>query len=261
MQMCLLSSTACQRCAIETSLSAVVAQSLSEMAVTEHYLKSSKIDSLGPKYDTAPCTLSAILPRMEKRAAGSKGIICVIDSTTLSSSSYLEPYALSPLKKVSATIIVTLITILVGVVSSIDSVIGSKISHDFEVSEVVSNLVTAAFLFTFGAGSLIAAPLSERFGRSKVYICSMSLLAASLTVCGCAPNFQILVIFRAVAGLSASAPLVCGSASLSDIWSIKQRTLIFPIYSILIFMGPVMGPVIGSGIVKISWRWYDLKLT
>lgn len=116
------------------------------------------------------------------------------------------------------------------------------------------------FLIGFGLGSLIAGPFSETFGRNAVYIGSLIIYSIWIMAAGLAPNFGAQIVFRFLAGCSASTPLVCAGGSVSDLYDGLEKTWGFPLFAIAGFGGPVLGPVIGAYIGPsplISWRWTE----
>ena len=68
-------------------------------------------------------------------------------------------------------------------------------------------------LYTLGLalGPIIAAPLSELFGRRIVYLITMPLLCIFSAGAGCAQNIQTVIICRFFAGLGGSAALAVGA--------------------------------------------------
>lgn len=70
-----------------------------------------------------------------------------------------------------------------------------------------------------------------------------------------APNIGTLLTFRFLAGAFGATPLTCAGGSISDIWPSLEKTFAFPLYAILGFGGPILGPVIASYIADLgSWR-------
>lgn len=111
-----------------------------------------------------------------------------------------------------------------------------------------------------GLGSLVAGPFSETFGRNAVYSASMAIFMIWVMASGLAPNFGAQVVFRFLAGCSASTPLVCSGGSIADMYSSIEKTWSFPLYAVTAFGGPMLGAVIGAYIGPsdiVSWRWTE----
>lgn len=100
------------------------------------------------------------------------------------------------------------------------------------------------------------------------------MICSTLFVLGqaLAPNIQTLLITRLLAGVFASAPLtncggpylnisryciVCADDSgragvMADIWDPARRGIAMSLFTACVFLGPVLGPVVGSLWVTIS---------
>jgi MFS family permease len=77
---------------------------------------------------------------------------------------------------------------------------------------------------------------------------------------GLSPNFGSLLVCRFFAGVFGATPLVCAGGSLSDLWTPAERVYAFPMFACFSFLGPLMGPVVGSWIGQtgvLSWRWVE----
>ncbi|KAL9050338.1 MAG: hypothetical protein Q9162_006689 [Coniocarpon cinnabarinum] len=122
-----------------------------------------------------------------------------------------------------ATANIAAIGAVVGVASSIDSSALQPAAASFHVSEVVESLATGIFLAGFGAGSLLAGPISETVGRNPVYISTLGVYMIWIMACGLAPNIGSQLAFRFLAGVFASTPLTCAGGSIADLWNPLER--------------------------------------
>lgn len=139
--------------------------------------------------------------------------------------------------------------------SSPSGCLGS-ISEGLHVSEEAAGLVITVFLLGYCAGPLVFAPLSEFYGRRWVFYITFSLYLIFNFLCAFAPNFAALLIGRFIGGTFASAPLSNGPGVLADIWGPHERGNAMAVFSMMTFIGPSMGPVIGGFIeLKLNWRW------
>lgn len=147
-----------------------------------------------------------------------------------------------------------------GAASGIDATVLPQAASSLGVSEVAESLATGLYLVGMGMGSLVAGPFSETFGRNAVYTCSVAIFMVWILASGLAPNFGAQVVFRFLAGCSASTPLVCSGGSVSDMFDSVEKTWAFPLYAIAAFGGPMLGAVMGAYIgpsTSVSWRWTE----
>ncbi|KAF3797959.1 putative efflux pump kojT [Colletotrichum gloeosporioides] len=168
----------------------------------------------------------------------------------------LDPHNWSLARRIGVTLQISVIALFVGAASGIDATVLPQAAKDLGVSEVAESMATVGM----GAGSLIAGPFSETFGRNAVYIVSMGVFMLWIMASGLAPNFGAQIVFRFLAGCSASTPLVCSGGSIADMYNRVEKTWSFPLYAITCFGGPMIGAVMGAYIGPsplVSWRWTE----
>jgi DHA1 family tetracycline resistance protein-like MFS transporter len=102
--------------------------------------------------------------------------------------------------------------------------------------------IYALFQFVF---SPILGVLSDRFGRRPVLLCSLAGAAVDYVFMAFAPTFALLVIGRAVAGMTGASMAVAG-AYIADVTPEEQRARRFGWLSACFGMGFVAGPVLGG---------------
>ncbi|KAH8926864.1 MFS general substrate transporter [Atractiella rhizophila] len=123
--------------------------------------------------------------------------------------------------------------------------LGGMAAH-FHVSSEVINLTVALFVVGFGVGPIIYAPVSESIGRKPVYLLSYLLYFLFTLPSALAQNIGTLIVSRALAGLFASAPMTNVGGTVADMFSLETRGWPMTIFSSVIFVGPVFGPLIGG---------------
>ena len=84
----------------------------------------------------------------------------------------------------------------------------------FHVSREVAILGLSSYTLGLGLGPLLAAPISELFGRRAVYLTTLPLLLAFTAGAGCAQNIATLVVCRLLAGSGGSGVLAVGAGNI-----------------------------------------------
>ncbi|KID72156.1 uncharacterized protein G6M90_00g027980 [Metarhizium brunneum] len=169
-----------------------------------------------------------------------------------------NPRNFSMARRLIATLLVSILGCVVGVASSVYSGVAPQNAEAFGVSEVAASLVTGIYLLGFAAGSLVSGPLSEVLGRNLVYVSSLTLFIIFVMASALAPNFGAQLAFRFLSGVFGCPPLTCAGGTIADLWNPLEKTTYFPMYAIISFCGPAMGPLIASYIGQtdvLSWRW------
>ncbi|KAJ5257082.1 hypothetical protein N7478_013186 [Penicillium angulare] len=171
-----------------------------------------------------------------------------------------DPHNWSFIGRCACTILVSLLGAIVLWSSTIDTTALVSTRKLFHTSFELETVPIALFLICLGFGALVAAPISEIVGRNPIYISCLPLFMLFNMGAGLAQNVGQRSVCRALAGLFGSAPLVCSAAAIVDLWSVVERNYAFPFFSIMAFLGAVVGPLPGSVIVwaqSTSWRYVD----
>lgn len=134
-----------------------------------------------------------------------------------------------------------------------------SVSQTFGVSTVASGLNITLFLLGYCAGPLVFAPMSEFYGRRPIFYITFLLYLAFNFLCAFAPNFGALLVGRFLTGTFVSAPLSNAPGVLADLWQPAERGNAMAGFSLMVWAGPALGPVI-SGFLQSTkgddaWRW------
>ncbi|NEK22400.1 MFS transporter [Sulfitobacter sp. JBTF-M27] len=108
----------------------------------------------------------------------------------------------------------------------------------------------AAMQFLFGP---IIGGLSDRYGRRKILLISLVVMAADYVVMALAGSIWLLLAGRVVGGITA-ATQATASAYMADISTAEQRTKSFGLIGAAFGMGFVLGPLIGGVLAEYGTR-------
>lgn len=154
------------------------------------------------------------------------------------------------------TVIAVLLVVNATFASSSPSGALNSISEELHVSLEASGLVVSVFLLGYVFGPLFWAPLSEFFGRRWIFYISFTGYIAFNFLCAFTPNFAGLLVGRFLTGTFASSALSNVPGVLVDIWDPIARGNAMAAFSMMTFVGPAVGPVIGGFCeLKLNWRW------
>lgn len=160
-------------------------------------------------------------------------------------------------KKVIITTTLSFVCLVCTFNSSIFASGQADAGQEFGVGEEVSNLGTALFIAGYSVGPIIFAPMSEQFGR-KIPLLSGYFLMAIFTIAGAtSKDIQTLMITRFFGGVTGSTPLVLVGSIFADFWSSDVRGIAVCLFAMATFIGPSLGPVVGSFVAEsyLGWRW------
>jgi len=130
------------------------------------------------------------------------------------------------------------------------------IAADFGVHLDRTAVFVSAYMICFGISTLIVGPLGDRFGRARVIqIAAISTSFFSL-ISAIVPNFDGLIMARAVNGATAAGILPVGMALIGEHYTdgVARQAAISKVMG-LMFLGGASAMVIGGSLAHIgSWR-------
>lgn len=123
-------------------------------------------------------------------------------------------------------------------------------------NDQLATFVVSAFVLGFAVGPPIVGPLSELYGRTRVYHGCNALFTVLTVACGASKNIGMLVAFRFLAGTAGVAVITCGSGTIVDLMPPERRGVAMALWSLGPMLGPVVGPVAAGFLVAAKgWRW------
>ena len=144
-------------------------------------------------------------------------------------------------KKASTTMLYGLVTMSATWASSSYSAGTLQVAKEFHVSTQVATLGTTLFLFGFGVGPLLWAPLSEVYGRRIAVLVPVFIAICFSFGSATAKDFQTLMLTRFFGAFFASAPVTNTGGVLGDLYSPAWRGIAMAGYSMAVVGGPVLG--------------------
>ncbi|RDA83480.1 hypothetical protein CP532_7041 [Ophiocordyceps camponoti-leonardi (nom. inval.)] len=149
-------------------------------------------------------------------------------------------------------------TLAVSFASSAYSGGAGYIRAEFDVSSEVVILGVSMFVLGFAIGPLIWAPLSELYGRQRVFFVTYMGLTAFNAAAAGAPSMPALIVLRFFAGAFGSSPLTNAGGVIADMFSAEDRGLATSVFALAPFLGPALGPIAGGFLGQAAgWRWVE----
>lgn len=117
-------------------------------------------------------------------------------------------------------------------------------------------LLNSLYMAGFVLGPLFFGPLSEYAGRRPVLISTFLGYMVFMAACSVSPSYELLLIFRLLGGICASAPTTVITGLYADIYdNPSHRGIAVAFYMGITAVGPLVGPIISGFASEISWRW------
>lgn len=168
-----------------------------------------------------------------------------------------DPMKFPVWRKWIMTVLTTSTTLSVTFGSSVFSSAVGVMSKEFHVSEIVMLLGVSLYVTGFALGPLLWGPLSERYGRKRPLYGAYVLFVIFQIPVAVSRNLPTIFVFRLLAGLFGGSPVVINSAMFADYWAPTDRGKATAIYSLTVYLGPCLGPIVGSFAVQshLGWPW------
>ncbi len=129
------------------------------------------------------------------------------------------------------------------------------IEADLDVSRWQMQQTLTAYMLPYAVTALFHGPLSDALGRRPVIIWGLSFYTLGSLACVLTPNFNSLLVFRALQGATAGAGMVVGRAIVRDLYEGPQAQRLMSLVTLIFGVAPALAPVVGGWIhVVLGWR-------
>jgi len=127
-------------------------------------------------------------------------------------------------------------------------------------SPVQLNWVTNAFMLSFGATLMAAGALADAWGRKRVFLLGLAVVALSASLLTLAPGIVAFDLARALQGLGSAAAFAAGTAALAQVFDGAARTRAFSLIGTSFGVGLACGAIL-SGWLAQSFGWQAVMLS
>lgn len=149
-----------------------------------------------------------------------------------------------------ATSVVVWVLSTVGLITQLGFGIVTPALPAYAVSFGVGTAAVGLAMASYGLARLVtnypSGLLAERMGRRVVLISGGVILSVGSALCGIAPSFTWLVIFRFFAGVGAAMVVTIAQVILADVSSVENRGRTMSIYQGFFLLGIGLGPIPGG---------------
>ncbi|KIY63502.1 MFS general substrate transporter [Cylindrobasidium torrendii FP15055 ss-10] len=167
-----------------------------------------------------------------------------------------NPLNFSPQKKWAISGVCIFTSLTVSFSSSEPSTAFLQFKQEFALNDTTARSVITLYLVGFVFGPTLWGPGSEHWGRRPTTIVAMLLFTLFQLGEGLGKNATTVLVCRFLSGVCGSAPFTVAIGTLIDIWAAMERGLPLCLFSASVFLGPVLGPIVGGFIsTYTTWRW------
>lgn len=132
----------------------------------------------------------------------------------------------------------------------------AEIGADLHASTVMVNLTISLYTVILAISSFIVGPLADSHGRRAVLLPGLVIFLAGSLLCLLAQSYGMFLAGRIIQACGISIGLVVAVAVIADIYAVKERAHAMSQFQLVVYLGPVFGPVIGGLVAGyLHWQW------
>ncbi len=140
--------------------------------------------------------------------------------------------------------------------TSIANVALPSIAGDLGVSPSQGTWVITSFAVANAISVPLTGWLTQRFGAVRLFAGSVLLFVLTSWLCGLAPSFEMLILFRVLQGAVAGPMVPLSQTLLLQSYPAAKAGLALAMWAMVTLVAPVTGPVVGGWITdNIRWSW------
>lgn len=117
--------------------------------------------------------------------------------------------------------------------------------------------LSVAFLLGATATNMVWGRIYSQFSSKWFYIFNVAFFEVGSAICRAAPNIDVLIVGRAICGVSGSGLYVGVMSLIAVTTTIAERPLYVSGTGLTWGLGIILGPVVGGGFSEssVGWRW------
>ena len=116
--------------------------------------------------------------------------------------------------------------------------------------------IGGAYLISNAAAAPIWAKLSDIWGRKPILLSAVALFIFASIICALAVDMKMLIAGRAVQGTASGGLIMMVNICISDIFSMRRRSLFLGLCEAIWAIAGAIGPILGGVLTDLAtWRW------
>lgn len=131
----------------------------------------------------------------------------------------------------------------------------AEVGHFYQVNQFMVNLTISLYTFVLASNQFLVGPLADTRGRRATLLPGLLVFMAGSLICFFAQNYYFFLIGRALQAFGITTGSVVAAAVIGDIYPPQERGKAMSVYQTMVFLGPVLGPVVGSFIAAYA-EWH-----
>ena len=157
--------------------------------------------------------------------------------------------------KTAILLIATLASFLTPFMGTSLNVALPTISSELAVNAILLSWITTAFFLTSAMFAVPFGRIADIYGMKKIFTYGIVILTISSLLAAVSTSAEFLIITRVIQGIGSAMIFVTGLAIITSVFPPKERGKAIGINITAVYMGLVMGPVLGGFLTQyLGWR-------
>jgi MFS transporter, DHA1 family, multidrug resistance protein len=134
---------------------------------------------------------------------------------------------------------------------SIDTIFPAfpAIARELGATPFAMQQTISVYIISYALMSLLHGPLSDAFGRRRVILAGVAVFTLASVACALSTTIGMLLVFRALQGISAGAGLIVGRAIIRDCFDGVEAQRLMSTVSMIFGIAPAIAPIVGGWVV------------
>lgn len=128
----------------------------------------------------------------------------------------------------------------------------------YNISPLIAPFVSSVYFLGMALGPPMMTPLADLIGRARVTMIAFCFGVLVTTAASGSKYFSLLIVWRFIYGVCASAPIVLAGSSIADSYQKHVRGIAIAFNSMSIVFGPACSCLFGSLILRSNFSWEDI---
>jgi DHA1 family bicyclomycin/chloramphenicol resistance-like MFS transporter len=125
----------------------------------------------------------------------------------------------------------------------------------FNTDEATLSMTMYMFMLFLAIGILFLGPVSDKYGRRNVLICSLALYILASIACSIVDTIELMVVSRILQSIGAGGGMAISIALIRDCFNGEGRAKVLTVVAVIGVLGPVLAPIIGQAIIwALDWK-------
>lgn len=131
-----------------------------------------------------------------------------------------------------------------------------EVGNHLHAGTFLVNLTISIYTLVLALSSFAMGPLADSRGRRRVLIGGLLVFVLGSLLCMLSQSYAVFFGGRILQALGISAGSVVAAAVIGDVYPPDERAHAMSHYQLLVYLGPVFGPVAGGLIAGyLDWKW------